>query len=190
MIRVACLLLLISCLGWFFTLTLDLSLIIIFAYPISFLVYRLAKKQPWMGKWAWILILVSVLALWSGGIPPYFNLMEPEDVYFGMVPSEWLGENGNDFMWNGLTLPIIGRIVPLEMTPTYQFPLFTIYAVFVWLMMPFAMIGVARFGRADAQADIPWQKIFFPELGRMFLLAAAVFISNAANIKFLVWIYS
>lgn len=162
--------------GWFFTLIVDLSMLIVFGYSITFFIYRvLTRKWKWMGVQALLLLPTNIIALWLGGVLPYFNVIRGENVYFNLIPSHFIGVNGNDFMWNGLILPWIGRIVPLDMLPTYQYPLFTVWAVIIWLAMPLVLGWASLRGFSHSLVDAPWYKIFFPEFFKMLALAFIVF---------------
>jgi hypothetical protein len=188
------LLLLWSVSGWFFTLIVDLSMIIVSGYVISYLLFKfITPRWPWIGVFAPFLLPLSVLALYVGGLLPYFNLMEPEAVYFYLLPKSWLGISGNDFMWNGLTLPLIGRVMPLEMIPTCKnFPLHPInlFAYVIWTLMPVVMVWSSLCGSADAVDNrMAWYKIFVPNLLKMILLAVIVWILLMSIARFLVWIY-
>ena len=181
--------------GWFFTLMVDLPMIIVLGYATSYFLFKVVTpKLPWFGVFAPALIPLSIIALYFGGILPYFNLMEPEAVYFYLLPKSWLGISGNDFMWNGLTLPLIGRVMPLEMLPTSQnfflHPI-NLFAYAIWALMPIAMIWSSLCGAADAIDDrISWHKIFIPNLLKMILIAVSVWILLMSITRFLIWIYS
>lgn len=160
------------------TLLVDPSILIVLGYAVTFLIYRVVVRKWWksFGVYAAFLLPINIIVLWIGGVLPYFNLMSPENVYFGLVPKEWLGNSGNDFMWNGLTLPILGRVLPLEFFPTYRHFLFNIYAALIWLSYPI-ILGWASFrGYAHSKVEAPWYNIFFLELLKMCLLAVATFI--------------
>lgn len=160
------------------TLLVDPSFLIVLGYAVTFLIYRVLVRKFWksFGVYAVFLLPVNIVVLWIGGVLPYFNLMPPENVYFGLVPKEWLGNSGNDFMWNGLTSPILGRVLPIEFVPTYRYLLFNIYAFLIWLSYPIILGWASLRGYAHSIVDAPWYKIFFPELLKMCLLAVAIFI--------------
>src|SRR3989344_1686820 len=104
------------------TLMVDPSMLIVLGYATTFFLYRvIVRKWKSLGVYAVFLLPANIIVLWIGGVLPYFNLMPPEAVYFGLVPKEWLGNSGNDFMWNGLTLPLLGRILPSEFVPTHRY---------------------------------------------------------------------
>ncbi len=185
---VSCCLLLAACSGWFFTLMVDLPMLIILGYATSFFIYRvLTRRWKWIGVFAPLLLPINILALWLGGVLPYLDLLTPEAVYFGLVPKEWLGASGNDFMWNGF---LGARVVPLELQPTYQHFWFTAYAIFIWLTMPLALGYASLIGYRDATVPASWHRIFWSQLLKMIVVAYIVWILTLSITRFLVWISS
>lgn len=190
-IIVFCLLILISLCGWFFTLIVDLSMLIVLGYAVTFVIYRVfARKWKWIGVYAVLLLPINIIALWLGGILPYFDVARGEQVYFHLVPTEYIGESGNDFMWNGLILPWIGRIVPLEMTPTYQYLPFTILAIIVWVMMPVVLVRSCLYAWVRTMEPKPWYKIFIPDMLRMIFYALITLALVVGAATLLVKIYN
>jgi hypothetical protein len=179
--------------GWFFTLLVDLSMLMVLGYAITFFMYRvLARRWKWMGVWGALLLPLNILMLWAGGILPYFNLLPGEQVYFYLIPTEFIGTSGNDFMWNGLILPWITRTVPLEMMPTYNYLLFNIWAITIWIAMPVTLVWACVLrGFPDSMlGEVPWYKVFFPGLFRMIISAVFVFGFIVSVTLLLVKIYS
>lgn len=171
-------LLAICSIGWFFTILVDYSLLIILGYFMTYLIYRhvIKVKFLWRLRRFYPLLFVgSVLALWFGGVLPYFNLMEPSAVYFNLIPQHILGQTGNDFMWNGLILPFISRTVPLELTPTYQYFWFNLVAIVFWIGIPIVQGWACLQAFADALLNTTWRKLWRKWL-KMILLGIAVFI--------------
>ena len=194
-----------SCSGWFFTLIVDWSMLTLMGYTVSFFTYRIIvwavrkTKNESVKSWARtvgviviFLLPLTLLSLYAGGILPYFGLLEPEQVYFGLVPSEWLGASGNDFMWNGLILPITGRVVPLEVQPTSNKFWFNVFACSIWLGMPIILASASLYGYARSLMDRSksWIKAFLPGFVKVSLLALAELIFLMSIARFLVWIYS
>lgn len=190
-IMVALFLTLVALSGWFFTLIVDVPMLLVLGYAITFFIFRVAVREwKWLGVYSVFLLPVNILALWIGGILPYFNLIAPEAVYFHIFPKEWLGVTGNDFMWNGFILPLTGgRIVPLEVIPTYHYLLFNVYAFLLWLSYPVALGYGAILGYAHSQVEAPWYQIFWPELFWMFIRAFVAFILIAGVAALLARIY-
>ncbi len=186
-------LLIICCSTWFFTIIVDYSLLIVLGYFMTYFIYRyLAKvKSLWRLRKLFPLLFVgSVVALWLGGIMPYLNLMEPTAVYFGLIPQHVLGQSGNDFMWNGLVLPLIGRTVPLELIPTYQYFWFNVVAVLFWIGIPIVMGWACLKAFAHAMLNVSifsWR--LWREWLKMILIAVAVFIFMVGLVRVLVAIY-
>lgn len=176
-VLVAVALLLIALSGWFFTLLVDIPMLLVLGYAVTFFIYRVpARKWKFIGVYAAFLFPINILMLWVGGVLPYLNLMTPEAVYFYVLPAKWLGISGNDFMWNGLTLPIIGRILPLESVPTYRHFLFNAYALLLWFCYPLALGLASLRAYAHSLVNAPWYRIFFPELLKRILLAVVIFV--------------
>ncbi len=184
-------LLLIALSGWFFTLLIDWSMLLIMGYIMSFFVYRfLSRRWKWMGVAVILLLPVTILSLYAGGILPYFDKMMPEQVYFHLLPKEILGITGNDFMWNGFLLVTVGRVVPLSIQPTYQYLGFNIFAALIWLGMLIVLPWASLRGYADSTVPTNWLKVFVPGLLKMVVLAV---VTNALLISIsllLVWLYS
>lgn len=184
-------LLLLATLGWFFTLLVDWPMLLALGYLISFVIFRfLTGYWRWLSTLAVLLLPISVLGLYAGGIPPYFNLIPPEQVYFHLIPKEFLGLTGNDFMWNGFLLPTVGRIVPLSIQPTYQYLGFNLFAVFIWLGMWPVLGWASAQGYIDAIMPVPWHKVLFRGLLKMLFLAVISQILLSAITLWLVWLYS
>lgn len=144
-VTVGLILLILALSGWFFTLIVDLPLLLVMGFFMTYFIYRYLIKVPFLWplrKFYPLLFPISIISLYFGGILPYFNLIAPEKVYFNLIPASFLGVSGNDFMWNGLILPLFGRIVPLNLIPTYHSIAFTIVAIEIWLAMPF-ILGLA-----------------------------------------------
>lgn len=164
--------------GWFFTILVDYTLLIVLGYFMTYVIYRhiIKVKFLWRLRRLYPLLFVaSVLALWFGGVMPYFNLMEPSAVYLGLVPAEILGQTGNDFMWNGLILPFIDRTVPLELTPTYQYLWFNVLAILFWLGIPLVQGWACLQAFSDALLNTTWRVLWRKWL-KIILLGIAVFI--------------
>ena len=162
--------------GMFFgTFLIDHSTMILFGYWITYAIYNRRGIQYRVGRailmaesrdanpsfLRWlksvldrlfpITFPVSIIVLWIGGFLPYMNLVPPESVYAGLFPKEWLGVNGNDFMWNGFLLPIIGeRIVPLGALSNELTSLGTMYGLLYWASFPFFLGWSVSRGRSTA----------------------------------------
>lgn len=175
--------------GWFFTLLVDNSMLIVLGFVFSFITYRVFVRRYWMslGVYSIFLLPLNIIALWVGGTMPYWNIIPPESVYFNLLPKEWLGNSGNDFMWNGLLLPIIGRVIPENVIPTTRYTLFTVYAIFVWATYAAVLTASSCYGYSmsvvgtELKPDknfvtVAWYNIFFVELLKMCLLAVATFV--------------
>lgn len=106
-----------------------------------------------------LLFVVSLVVLTVGVWLPYFNLVDPKNVYFGLLPQWFVGPaTGNSFMWNGLGVHLIfgGNIVPDTLLPTYRYLGFNILAVLVWLSYPVIQgLGVLDYGNAEALLEKP-----------------------------------
>jgi hypothetical protein len=154
--------------GWFFTLIIDLPLLLVMGFFMTYFIYRYLIKVPFLWplrKFYPLLFPISIIALYLGGILPYFNLIAPEKVYFNLIPSQFLGISGNDFMWNGLILPFLGRIVPLNLIPTYHSIAFTIVAIEIWLAMPFVLGFACLLGWSSALENAKPKEIWPVFLG-------------------------
>lgn len=171
-------LLVVCSIGWFFTIIVDYSLLIILGYFMTYFIYRhvIKVKFLWRLRRFYPLLFVgSVLALWFGGVLPYFNLIEPSAVYFNLIPQHILGQTGNDFMWNGLILPFISRTVPLELIPTYKYWAFNVVAIVFWLGIIAVQGWACLQGFSDALLNTTWRKLWRKWL-KMILLGIAVLI--------------
>lgn len=164
--------------GWFFTLIIDLPLLLVMGFFMTYFIYRYLIKV----KFLWplrklypLLFPISILSLYLGGILPYFNLIAPEKVYFNLIPVQFLGLSGNDFMWNGLILPFLGRIVPLDIIPTYHNWAFTIVAIEIWIAMPFVLVYACMRGWSSALLNAKLKEIWPVCLG-VFLAGIALFL--------------
>lgn len=129
-------------------------LVVIFgAYAIGQFVrggaVRLRPKRFWRILFV-ALGPLSIFGIWYGGIMTYWRFQSAEAVYLGLAPTWFIGmSDGNDFMWNGFLLPLLGeRIVPLEMIPTSG--AFTIWGILLWLSQPIAFGLAVLKGNADA----------------------------------------
>jgi hypothetical protein len=130
--------------------------------------------------------------MWLGGVLPYFNLIPPARVYFGMFPSDWLGVNGNDFMWNGFLIALgIKRVVPLELQPTYHYFWFNLYVILYWLSFIPTLGWAVLKGRQTAFLKLdPLNPKLNLERLKIILLAGIWLIIDLALARFLVWIYT
>lgn len=186
-------LLAICCSTWFFTIIVDYAMLIVLGYFMTYFIFRYLIKVKFLWrlrKFYPLLFLGSVLALWIGGVLPYLNLIEPSAVYLGLVPAKILGQTGNDFMWNGLVLPLIGRTVPLELTPTYQYFWFNVVAIIFWIgIIPVMGWSCLKgFGQAMANASIFSWRLWI-EWFKIILIAVAVFVFMIGLAHLLVVIY-
>lgn len=154
--------------GWFFTLIVDLPLLLVMGFLMTYFIYRYLIKVQFLWplrKLYPFLFPISIFSLYAGGILPYFNLITPEKVYFNLIPTQFLGTSGNDFMWNGLILPFLGRIVPLSVIPTYHSIAFTIVAIEIWLAMPFVLGFACILGWSSALENAKLREIWPVFLG-------------------------
>lgn len=162
-IAVGLILLTIALAGWFFTLIVDLPLLLVMGFFMTYFIYRYLIKIPFLWplrKFYPLLFPISIISLYFGGILPYFNLIAPEKVYFNLIPVQFLGTSGNDFMWNGLILPLLGRIVPLSVIPTHHSVAFTIVAIEIWLAMPFVLGFACLLGWSSALENAKAKEIW------------------------------
>lgn len=140
-----------------------------------------------------LLFVVSIVSLWLGGILPYFNLVSSRDVYFGLLPQDFVGpENGNSFMWNGLGVSkVFGKnIVPEHLIPTYHYFWFNVLACLIWLSYPIIQfLGVMK-GNAEALLSKMSFWKFFIQLLKAFLIGLFFSLSVAACTCLVVWYYS
>lgn len=140
-----------------------------------------------------LLFVISIISLWIGGILPYFNVVTSCDVYFGLLPQDFIGpENGNSFMWNGLGInKVFGKnIVPDNLIPTYRYFWFNVLAILVWLSYPvIQFLGVMR-GNAEALISKPtfWRSL--GSLAKAFLIGLFFSLTIAAFTSLIVMLYS
>ena len=169
----------------FGTFVVDPALLYILGYFITYFIYRYLTpvlRFSAARRFFTLLFPFTLLSLWAGGIAPYFGLMNSQDVYLGLLPQSIIGPvNGNDFMWNGLgTQLIFGRIVPESLIPTYQYFLFNVLGILVWISFPFILgAGVLRGQAAALCRDrsllrilVEWLKIILTGLLLSLLVAA------------------
>ena len=132
------------------------------------------KSPEWLRKtYLLLFFLGGIFPLWIGGILPYYDLIDPKEVYFGLLPRALTLYGGNDFMWNGLGVSwLFGRVVPLELIPTYRYFWFNALAWFVWfgLFIPVLGAGVLV-GRA-----MSFQRKF--KLWKMGILLIAILLTG------------
>lgn len=135
---------------------------------------------------------LTLLLMWVGGLMPYFNLIYPPDVYFGIFPESVVGVLGNDFMWNGFLLAFRGaRLVPLELIPTYKYFIFNIYAVLYWLsFIPVFMWGLSE-GRSSAFLKLHlFHPFLWKERIKIIMIGVAWLLFDAAMILLVVWLFN
>ncbi|MDA2922785.1 hypothetical protein MYX07_06005 [Patescibacteria group bacterium AH-259-L07] len=135
--------------------------LLFYKYILSRLSLSFARRVPIF------LFFVSVLALWAGGIPTYFELVESGSVYFGLVPQTFVGPvNGNDFMWNGFGVHLLmGRVVPEVLIPTHRYLAFTILAILSWIFCWVSLLWGCLFGNAVASLKNPkWYRLLFEHI--------------------------
>ena len=169
----------------------DMILIMALAWCLVFLILKIfTRKQIGFTKSS-IAMLIPVVALCLFGINCYFYFLYPKNICTGFVAPDpsWMGVNSYDFIWNGLGLPIVGRVIPLELMPTYKDPLFTIYAFLIWGLMPVTMGWSVVQGRSYAVVPLPWYKPFFRGLLKILVLAAMVYVLILSLARLLVWIH-
>lgn len=191
------------------TFIIDHALLLVMGYVCTYNIYKTRGKQwnygvaalkfPNVGFYRWrkkfmdrfwlMTFPLSVLSLWIGGFFPYINAIPPESVYCYAFPKEWLGINGQDFMWNGFIIALFDkRIIPLEFLPTWKYPLFNAYAGLYWASIIFFLgFGVAK-GRQTAFTKVySGHSKFLREFAKIFTIAVFWFMIDMAMARFLLW---
>jgi hypothetical protein len=138
------------------TFAIDHCMLVFFGYWTTRGIFRQGGLVTWCRpKPFWRVIFValaplSIFSIWYGGVVTYWRLAPAGSVYFDLIPLSAIGmTDGNDFMWNGFLLPLIGhRIVPLNLIPTSG--AFTAWGIFLWLSQPIAFGWAVLKGNADA----------------------------------------
>lgn len=148
---------------WWFTrlgfgaFVIDPALLFIGGYFGTYLIYKFvapAVRVSAVRQFFVLLAPLTIFCVWVGGILLYLNIVVPPNVYLSFLPDSFVGTNfkgGNDFMWNGLGVPVLfGKLVPEQFLPTYHYWGFNILAIILWLSFLPALFSGILLGQADA----------------------------------------
>lgn len=166
------------------TFLVDPAMLYISGYWMTYFIYRKVvtfKFTKWQRgaprRFFLLLFPISIIMVWLLGILPYYEVIESTNIYLGLLPQSFVGPvNGNDFMWNGLGIQMIfGRVVPLELIPTYRYFWFNALAHFIWFgtFIPVLAWGVLN-GRALSLLRKPNPFKMAVEVARVFLTGFAL----------------
>ncbi|OGY63764.1 MAG: hypothetical protein A3I24_02190 [Candidatus Harrisonbacteria bacterium RIFCSPLOWO2_02_FULL_41_13b] len=153
---------------WWFTrlgfgaFMIDPALLFIGGYFGTYLIYKFvapAVRISAIRKFFVFLAPLTIFCVWAGGILLYLNVVSSPTIYLSFLPDSFVGENfqsGNDFMWNGLGVPVLfGNLVPEQFLPTYHYWGLNILAIIIWLsFLPALFLGIIL-GQADALINRP-----------------------------------
>lgn len=129
-------------------------------------VTRLKPKKTWR-RFLLLLYPISFLSLWILGSLAYWDFISSGGAYFGLVPESWIGTpDGNDFMWNGFLIRLLGtRVVPLSFIPTYNFcltplnvSLLTLWSIVIEIGEPAVLWWAILKGQAHSKVPLPTKK--------------------------------